>query len=321
MTASVRVGTRGSGLALRQTETVIAALRELGPGVDFTIETIRSAGDQSQDAPLASLGIGVFTAAIDAKTNDHRLWLRFGDSSVLLLRPIQWERIVAARHQGKILTVDQLRELAETLKKLPVQQAASSQPPQPTEPQQSSPTYPTFAQRAQAALDAEIPLASIALDAYIANWDGDVEADGLIIQLYPLGADGRVKRVGGTVEVELTALRGVHFAGASHSRGIRATRMARWTREINPDQVGPWGVMIKLPFQALHPEFDTDLSTHGLVHLRFAVPGHGVFEQSQDGVRIRPFSPLRDQLQRSQGSRFLPHERTGRGKRSTGRGG
>ena len=64
MTGPVRVATRGSGLALWQTETVVAALRQLDPTADFSIVTVHSAGDEDPEAPLSSLGFGVFTAAI-----------------------------------------------------------------------------------------------------------------------------------------------------------------------------------------------------------------------------------------------------------------
>ena len=59
------VGTRGSGLALRQTEGVVARLRDLHPGLTFELKTIRTSGDVRQDAPIASLGLGVFTKAIE----------------------------------------------------------------------------------------------------------------------------------------------------------------------------------------------------------------------------------------------------------------
>ncbi|MEX2173467.1 MAG: hypothetical protein WD872_03840 [Pirellulaceae bacterium] len=58
----------------------------------------------------------------------------------------------------------------------------------------------------------------------------------------------------------------------------------------------------------MHPEFDTDWSGVGLVHVKFVAPGHGVFEDSRDAVRIRPFAPLRDQLQQKHMPRFLPTE-------------
>ena len=73
MNTIVRVGTRGSGLALRQTETVIAALRGLLPTTDFVVETIASAGDQDPDSPIESLGIGAFTKTIETALLDGRI--------------------------------------------------------------------------------------------------------------------------------------------------------------------------------------------------------------------------------------------------------
>ena len=75
------------------------------------------------------------------------------------------------------------------------------------------------------------------------------------------------------------------------------------------------GIVLKLPFQATHPEFDSDVWSHGFVHLRLVVPGQGVFEDSVDGVRIRQFAPIRDWMQLSTGHRHFANERTGRPKR------
>ena len=73
MSRTIRVGTRNSRLALLQTETVIAVLRTASPGTEFEIEEIRSAGDQAPDAPLASLGTGVFTKAIEDALLEERV--------------------------------------------------------------------------------------------------------------------------------------------------------------------------------------------------------------------------------------------------------
>lgn len=73
MSPTLRVGTRGSGLALAQADAVIAALRSHSPGHEFVVETISSTGDEQPDAPLASLGIGVFTKAIELALRDGRI--------------------------------------------------------------------------------------------------------------------------------------------------------------------------------------------------------------------------------------------------------
>ncbi len=59
------VGTRGSRLALRQTERVLEALRAVNPEVRFEVRTIRTEGDRST-APLASFpGRGIFATEIE----------------------------------------------------------------------------------------------------------------------------------------------------------------------------------------------------------------------------------------------------------------
>jgi hydroxymethylbilane synthase len=59
------VGTRGSRLALRQTERVIDALRTANPGVRFQVRTIRTEGDRSA-APLSGFPRrGIFSAEIE----------------------------------------------------------------------------------------------------------------------------------------------------------------------------------------------------------------------------------------------------------------
>ncbi|NUJ80517.1 hydroxymethylbilane synthase [Methylocystis sp. FS] len=66
---SLRIGTRGSPLALAQTHMVRAALMRAhgGSEADFPIEIIRTTGDQIQDRPLSeSGGKGLFTKELDS---------------------------------------------------------------------------------------------------------------------------------------------------------------------------------------------------------------------------------------------------------------
>lgn len=52
----LRIGTRGSQLALKQTDMVVAALLKKDPSLDIEIKIIRSTGDRITDRPLASIG-------------------------------------------------------------------------------------------------------------------------------------------------------------------------------------------------------------------------------------------------------------------------
>lgn len=61
MNRTLRIGTRGSALALAQTGTVADALKRAGAQVEIVV--IKTPGDLS-NAPIAQIGIGVFTSAL-----------------------------------------------------------------------------------------------------------------------------------------------------------------------------------------------------------------------------------------------------------------
>ncbi len=64
--AQLRIGTRGSPLALTQSENVRAALGALHPGLEIELETIRTSGDRFIDRDLSEIGgKGLFTKEIE----------------------------------------------------------------------------------------------------------------------------------------------------------------------------------------------------------------------------------------------------------------
>jgi hydroxymethylbilane synthase len=73
MTRAISIGTRGSKLALEQTDRVMAALRAIDSSIQCTVKVISSTGDDSPDAPLQSLGIGVFTSSLERALLDQRI--------------------------------------------------------------------------------------------------------------------------------------------------------------------------------------------------------------------------------------------------------
>jgi hydroxymethylbilane synthase len=67
---TIRIGTRGSALAVAQTQ-IIAEMLEQASGVRTEIITVSTPGDRS-DKPVAEIGVGVFTSALrDALANDE----------------------------------------------------------------------------------------------------------------------------------------------------------------------------------------------------------------------------------------------------------
>ena len=68
------LGSRGSALALRQSEQIAARLGAMTPGREVRIEVIRTTGDAVLDAPLAQIGgKGAFTKEIEDALLDGRI--------------------------------------------------------------------------------------------------------------------------------------------------------------------------------------------------------------------------------------------------------
>ncbi|MDX1945987.1 MAG: hypothetical protein SFU86_11370 [Pirellulaceae bacterium] len=239
-----------------------------------------------------------FTAAVDSRTSDQHLVLRFARGRATVRRPIEWNRVVAATYQGGTVDLADLRTLAERIKTeaAPVP-AAIAGPELPVSPPKAA-TPPR--------------VTTVTFDAHLANWDGDVETDGLVVDVAPLSADGQLVVATGTVEIELHALPTRQPHDTPHAGESAVVLVERWTRSLRPADFAAGGARLKLPFGQIHPEFDTSLLAHGLVHLRLTVAGDGVFDSTQDAVRLRPWSPTRDQLQQQSHPRFLPNERLGR---------
>lgn len=61
----VLVGSRGSGLALRQTEEVLTKVRNLNPDANFEVVRVKTGGDKASNAPIDTLGVGIFVKEIE----------------------------------------------------------------------------------------------------------------------------------------------------------------------------------------------------------------------------------------------------------------
>ena len=71
--ATIRVGTRGSALALRQTGMLVDALAEAHGDLSFELVEISSQGDADKRSDLTQLGVGVFVKALEDALEDDRV--------------------------------------------------------------------------------------------------------------------------------------------------------------------------------------------------------------------------------------------------------
>ena len=263
-----------------------------------------AAGPADADCPLVVQLAGgkILAGELAPKTDTKQLWLVRQFGSITVLRPIAWDQVVKASVLGREFSGEQLRLIVEAIRQrsaIPIEirpRLVSLRGPAmvdelPDRPRPAAPSGPA--------------VRHLEIDAATAGWSETADPDGLVVHVYPLGEQGELIPAWGTLEVELIGRR----PGPATDPQIFAN-LGRWAQEVRPEDFGPRGAVYRLPFQAVRPDFDLDVGSAGAVHARLTVPGQGTFDATQSTVRIRPFSPVRDELQQATGRRFFPTERT-----------
>lgn len=265
----------------------------------------------------------VFSGRLDDRTNDRELWLRSDRDGVTIARPIEWSAVTALKrgaaavaHEELIAEARRLREARPQPQRHVVRQAIEFSP-------DAAVTTPQVAKAGE--LQTWRPVAHfvevsqrptvrwIEIDGYLANWDADVEADGLLLDLNAYDESGEAVAAGGTLSVEL-----IGETVPPYSRGNAAPMLARWTRQVSAADFARGYARLRFEFQAVHPDFQRVNGRFALIHARLLVPGQGTFEASRDAVALQGFSPVRERVEQAFGTRFLPTETTGRGHRESG---
>jgi len=114
----LKVGSRGSALALRQTGMVIEEITRLNPGVECRVEIIKTTGDRILDVPLANIGDkGLFVKEIEAALLSGEIDLAVHSAKDL---PTEMdERLAIAAFPERVCPADALVSKAGGLKDLP----------------------------------------------------------------------------------------------------------------------------------------------------------------------------------------------------------
>ena len=286
----------------------------------------------AESAPVAvGLRSGkVFVGQIDSRTSGKQLWLRIARRGIELRRPIDWEHILLVRQGDREFSAGEFRAAVLSSQvtaaslamnkadELPIpdvspdadeigsSRSRRSEKTAAIRPKEWLPDN-RLAHFIQAVRAKNTQVCSLSIDAQVANLNRTVEADGLVLHIYPLDGAGNMIPVDGTLDVELVA-----SVPPGWPLGEPLPTIGQWSVRLVPQQFGPAGAIVKLPFQGVHPEFDLHLGPHGLVHARLSIPGNGSYEASDPMLRIRPYSVIRDQSQQIDGRRFFDVERVDR---------
>jgi hypothetical protein len=241
----------------------------------------------------------------DPSTDERALRLRTGEPDAYIVFAIPWDQIELIQFKSMTFTPDSFSALRHQIR------AAEQFSPDPSplaphdrEPISSRPLWQSPVRPGPAESQAKL-VQFIELDAVAANWDQDAAWDGILLRIWPHDQEGRVVQVSGTLTAELVS--------DLHQSGTVTCRLGHWVRAVRSSDYGPDGFSLRLPYQAYTPERLTntadsnhDIGWLGDVHVRFAVPGHGVFRSSTaTPIRLRRFSPARDRLLRGGWSRSI----------------
>jgi hypothetical protein len=272
-----------------------------------------AASATADDVTIALVDGRQFVAAVDGQTSDALLWLRFENGPTTIRRSFRWSTIRTMREGTKEVDAARVRELGR-------QAGAAAPKPAPianAKPVAIASTRGTLRTwRLPNDAPADLPpftgtIRAIDIDAYLANWDSDVEADGVVVTLAALDQFGAPAPVIGTVEAELIGER-----LPPYSLGNAFPVLGRWQQAISVADIANEGAVHRLRFDfwpQQHPDYQLYLPRYALLHVRFSIPGQGTFEASRDGISLRGFTPVRDRLESASGTRLFPLEQSGRG--------
>lgn len=136
MTSSLVIGSRGSKLALAQTELVRALLSRLNPGIALRIEIIKTTGDATRD-PLSLIGgKGVFTRELEESLLEGRIDLAVHSLKDLpTIIPAQLQLSAICRRENgfdALVLRPELNHLNASIRKLPAQAVVGTSSPRRT---------------------------------------------------------------------------------------------------------------------------------------------------------------------------------------------
>jgi hypothetical protein len=276
----------------------------------LTVLTLLVGGGAANAADAAPLVLSVsvasgrhFTGQLDPRTDERQLWLRFERGGASIQRPIDWSNVLAVWHGGEQLSPERVRQMVDVAGKEPAKVAVALRVTSPAVSRDTPTAH--HVERDGYGRAPDVRIRALSLHATLGNWDSDVELDGLAVAIFPLNQNGEISPVTGSLEVWLIGEMPQGY------RGDRNPRLGYWHVQVRPEDFHAHRGVFTLPFQATHPEFDTELGPFGAVHARLTVPGQGTFETTVT-TRVRPYSGFRDRLQQSAGRRFLPGEMHGR---------
>lgn len=255
-------------------------------------------------------GRSVF-GVVDTRTDADYLWLRRTSGGFDLVSGFAWNDVLEGRTASGQLDRSTFRDWASG-KKQPGRLFAEIEPTATVDHQPASAQLlPEPSASFKAPRPDTLPLKTLIVQAELAQWDKDVQPDGLRIFVSPLDARGRIVPVDGRIEFTLVIQTEQLDGRLSPLQKPEFLEGDRISYIVKRDHFSSGPGFYELPFDKWHPDFDPNIAFEGLLYARLSVPGKGVFEASDARVCLRELSRFRDQLQYFTPGRYWPLESSG----------
>lgn len=233
------------------------------------------------------------TGEIDVRSDEENLWIRRSEGNIILTTAVAWSDVDAAEVDGQVVQASWLMPR--------IKEYASAAPKAfLTEYEPSSVTPATTS----LSIHRQPEIASIDIEAGLINLDRTVELDGLLVELAVLDSHGHAAAVQGDLTARLIVQR-----LDAHTGRETFEEFQRWTHRVEPVDFADSIAEIPLRFRRASPDFDWELCSSAILHVRVGVDGQGNFEASIP-INIREVNPMRDEMQNRFGGRFYRDELT-----------
>ncbi len=262
----------------------------------FTMAVVLGCAAQGQSTvDVTTNGGRTLSGEIDERSDQNTLWIRITEGQVILTTSVAWSEIASAELEGKPIEIAELsRNLSDY--------ATSASPTFLTEYEQI-PRDNLSVVHSLGAVRKPV-VASIEIEAGLVNLDRTVELDGLLVALAAFDTHGIAVPVRGSLSARLIVQRTDERTGR-----ISFQEFQRWSMPVVEKNFLDGIAELPLRFRRASPDFDWQLCSSAILHVRLGVFGEGNFEASVP-LTIREVNPLRDQMQNLLGSRFYRDELT-----------
>ena len=256
---------------------------------------------------VASLDGRVLSGVVDARTDGERLWLRRDEGPIALASSIPWDELAAAEIDGAALDTRDLR--AKSREMATVGAPLSAQlPATATGPSAAPETLPVS--DAGATRRARVR-SLVIVNTCLGNFDHDVEPDGFTLSVAALDENNVATPVRGALTARLFGLR-----RSNRTSQLAFGNLDAWSMPVRPSDFVDGVATYELRFRRTAPEFQFALLPDAAIEVQLGAFGEGNFAASAPVV-LRPYNPLRDNLQLYEQTRFMPREWHGRNPQSS----